>query len=327
MTRFVSLLAIFLSLGLSNAFVGPTAIRSVVRPTVSPHVLQHQDTTQSFSRYSTRVSARGKGKVPVKEIKETSASKVLGCVRKSLCFLKPCLVSKCIGSLESIGGLTAFLGAEAVTDFLGLSTTASTKLYIRMKGALSMAAGITTLLTVVKGMNVVKAFGYGMIPFIVYFVAEEISGNMNNEWEMPKNILGLGAVITAGTIYGCLTGANWAMNAMKLFAGLSVLEGLAVTLMPKTYMGLFCSNKHLENADHKFAARIAGVTEFHYGILAGALALGVTATKALGYSMIPYFLFTWWALYSGNVDTLSLNGGAIGTSAVVVPILTASLLI
>lgn len=190
-----------------------------------------------------------------------------------------------------------------------------------------MAAGVTTLLTVIKGMCAVKAFGYGLIPIIVYFVAEEISGNLNKEWEIPKNLYSLGAVIAAGATYGCLTGASWAMNVMKLFAGLACLEGLAVAFTPKTYMGIFCSNTHLENADHKFAARIAGVSETHYGILIGALALGVSATKALGYSMIPYFLFTWWALYSGNVDTLNLNQGAIATSAVVVPILSASLLI
>jgi hypothetical protein len=137
----------------------------------------------------------------------------------------------------------------------------------------------------------------------------------------------LGALVTSGAIYSCLTGASWAMPVMKALAALYGLEGLAMTFSPKWYMGLYGSNTHLDDGDHKFAARIVGATEVHYGILAGALALGVSATKALGYSLFPYFLFLWWALYSDTAEILSLNKGAMGTSAVVIPLATAALLL
>jgi hypothetical protein len=328
MPRLISLFSIFLSIGLSSAFVGPSALRNsavVVRPSATAVVYPQSrlETSLDSSRVASRIA---RSKIPVQE-SSGFTSKILACARSCVCLIKPCILGKYIGLVESVGGLVAFLRADVVADFLGLKSTTSSKLHLQTKGMLSMGAGITTVLTVVQGMAPLQAFGYGMIPSVVGLLAQEISGDMVSEWDMPKNVLAGGAVLMSAAVYGCLTAATWATPVMKLLAAAMVLEGLAVSCTPSNYLGRWYSNKHLDDGDNKFAARVAGVTETHFGILASALAMGMSATRALGYSMIPYFLLTWWALYSDTTKNLSLNKGAIGTSAVVVPLATAALLL
>ena len=318
--RLYSLISIWFTVGVASAFTA-APLRRQTSGIAFPQVRVH-DT------YSTLVlNARPRGSA-VRRSSSKNGNSIVDCLRNALCCLKPALVSKWLGSVEALAGFACLGFTDETTDFFGLNSSRATRLYVKAKGILSMGAGITALGTIVKGMSLTKSFGYALIPMLVGMVMADASGDVSEEFDVPKNLMLVGTAAVAGAVYGCLTGATWAGKVTKLFGIGMTLEGLAVTFIPNAYYELFgISTMHLSNQAKLFASKLCGITEVHFGVLVWLLTRGMPGTRALGFSMIPYILMAWSALYSGAADDLGLNKNAIGAAGVVVPIATAALLI
>lgn len=213
-------------------------------------------------------------------------------------------MAKAITGLTGLQGAYDYLAPGKSSEMYGMKSSKMSEYIITGLGAYCLGSAITMYAMIFHDMPALKAIGLSVLPGIV----NQLKALLN---DVPTNIgianggQYLNLAVMSFVAYALLTGADYATNVAKGFAGYIALTMLQSRLAPKSAFKTWgCP---VGSASENCALKIMAHAGLAYAVLVWYLVNGADTLTALGYSCVPVLVSLLEFIASGELKAIGMD--------------------
>lgn len=216
--------------------------------------------------------------------------------------LDPAVVAKTSTALALTNSVFGWLGPEETAESYGIKDPSKEALVLLQRShAVYFACTLATYLLICSDQDVYKSIGYGTFPILA-----DILRSVLNDDQSKVGLSNLGQVLLVATpflltSYACLQKLDNVDTIVQLCSAYHGVRGLYYLLNPKGASKAWGITGGGDET-HVAMVRIVGVSLISFAFGCFLLVRGVDNFKFVGYSYIPFALYTIWMQFNEEME-------------------------